>query len=251
MIGVIARRELRLLFATPLAWVLLAVVQFLCAWIFFTRVELFLENQARIASLPAAPGLTDIVVAPTLGSAAIILLLIAPLLTMRSFAEERRSATLALLRAAPTRTRDLVLGKYLALVAFFALQAALIALLPLSLLLGGRLDAGQLAAGLGGLLLVAGALAAIGLFTSSLTAHPAVAASAAAGIMLLLWIVGSAAEAGDTGLAAVLGYLSLLEHYQRLLRGLLGTADALYYLIVAALFLALAGWRLEVERLQA
>ena len=128
MIRVIAARELRILFATPLAWIVLAVVEFLLAWVFFTRVELFLENQAAIAARPGAPGLTDVVVAPVFGTAAIVLLLVTPLLTMRSFAEERRNGTLALLQAAPAGTAELVLGKYLGLLGFFALQLLLIVL---------------------------------------------------------------------------------------------------------------------------
>ncbi len=251
MIRVIAARELKILFATPLAWIVLAVVEFLLGWVFFTRVELFMENQAAIAARPAAPGLTDIVVAPTFGTAAIILLLVTPLLTMRSFAEERRNATLVLLQAAPTRTRDLVLGKYLGLLGFFALQIALIALMPASLLLGGSVDAGQLLACVLALALLLATFTAIGLFTSALTSQPAVAASMAVGLMLLMWIIGWAATPGEDGFPTLLAYLSLLSHYERLLSGLVDTADALYYVIMSALFLALTGWRLEVERLQA
>ena len=101
MIGTIAARELRSLFFSPLAWTMLAVIQVIVAFLFLAQVDLFLQIQPRLPQMPGAPGLTEIVVAPTFGNAALILLLVVPMLTMRLVSDELRNQTLSLLFSAP------------------------------------------------------------------------------------------------------------------------------------------------------
>jgi ABC-2 type transport system permease protein len=247
VITVIARRELYSLFGSPLAWAVLAVVQVILAFIFLSRIELFVQFQPRLMGVPGAPGLTDLVVAPLFGNCAITLLLVAPLLTMRAIAEERHNGTLKLLFAAPLSMTEIALGKYLGLYAFFLIMLALVALMPLALLLGGGLDFGQLGAGFLGLSLLIAAFVAIGLFLSALTDHPTVAGVSTFGTLLLLWIIDWAGESGEAG--GVLSYLSLMSHYEPLLKGVFDSADLVYYGLLTALFLTLTVWRLDADRL--
>ena len=172
----IARRDLRRLFSTPLAWCALAAVQ-LVLGLFFFIVFLwgFDARQPMLVAARSSFGLTALVAAPLLKSAALILALLTPLLAMRSLADERRAGTLALTLSSPVSVTGIVLGKYLALLAFLALQCALIALMPLSLALGGTLDTGLVASALLGLCASAAAFAAVGLWASSLTRQPATA----------------------------------------------------------------------------
>jgi hypothetical protein len=156
MIGTIAARELRSLFFSPLAWTVLAVVQIIVAYLFLVQVDFFLQIQPRLPQLPGAPGLTEIVVAPTFGNAALILLLVVPLLTMRLVSDELRNQTLSLLFSAPVSMTAIILGKYCGVLGFLLIQLLLIALLPCALLLGGTLDFGILASGLLGLFSAAG-----------------------------------------------------------------------------------------------
>ena len=151
MILTIALRELRTLFLSPLAWSILAVVQLLLAFLFLARVEMYQLYQPQLLALDNAPGVTEIVLPDLLGNAAIVLLLVVPLLTMRLIAEERRNKTLTLLVSAPVSMTEIVLGKYLGVLLFLLIVLALIALMPLSLLLGGGLDPGLLFSGLLGL----------------------------------------------------------------------------------------------------
>jgi ABC-2 type transport system permease protein len=130
---------------------------------------------------------TDLIAAPLLGDAAIVLLLVTPLITMRILSEERRNGTLSLLFSAPVSMTEIVLGKYLGLLGFLSsCSAMLMALMPLSLLGAGRLDFGLLAANLLGLLLIVAAFAAAGLYLSALTSQPTVAAIGSFGLLLLL-----------------------------------------------------------------
>ncbi|GBE10470.1 ABC-2 family transporter protein [bacterium BMS3Bbin12] len=249
MIRTLALRELRSLFLSPLAWAILAVVLFLLAWLFLAQVEYFQMVQPRLVSIPNAPGITAIVVAPMLGDAAIILMLVAPLLTMRLIADERRNHTLPLLLSSPISMTEIVLGKYLGLLLFFLILLALIALMPLSLLMGGGLDFGTLAAGFLGLALLLAAYSAAGLFMSSLTRQPTVAAISTFGLLLLLWVIDWAGNARP-GMSGVFTYLSLLRHYESLLKGLFNTKDVLYYLLFITTFLVLSIRRLDADRLQ-
>lgn len=249
MIFSIAGRELRSLFLSPLAWVILAVVQGLAAWFFLLYLELYLQLQPSIAASPDAPGVTSIVVAPLYSSAAIIMLLVIPLLSMRLLSEERRNRTLSLLLSAPVSMTEIILGKFLGIFVFTLLMLALIALMPLSLYAGGSLDLGLWASGLLGLVLLIASFCSIGLLISSLTSQPTLAAVGSFGLLLMLWILDLASNSGNGG-GEVLAYLSMLSHYQRLLQGIFSSTDVFYYLLLIISCLALSIRRLDAERLQ-
>lgn len=244
----IARKELRALFLSPLAWVILGVVQLLLGYLFLLQLDQYLVIQPRLAAMEGAPGVTDMVVAPLFGNAAVILLLVVPLVTMRLISEERRNGTLDLLASAPITPLQIVLGKYLGILVFLGVMLAITALMPLSLLAGGWLDFGKLAGGLLGIGLLVAAFAAAGLFMSSLTAQPVVAAVASFGLLLLLWIIDWAAR-GQAAPDGVLTYLSLMGHYESLVRGLFRSTDVIYYVLFIGMFLALTVRKLESERL--
>jgi len=245
----IAARELRSLFVSPLAWTVLAVVQAILAYVFLTQLELFMQWKPHLPRLSNAPGITAFVVAPLLKSAGIVLLLASPLLTMRLIAEERRTGTINLLLSAPLAMTEIVLGKFLGILAFLVVVVAMVTLMPLSLLVGGTLDLGLLAAGLLGLLLLVTSFAAAGLFVSTLTREPAAAAIATFGLLFLLWIIDWAGDATEAGAGALFAYLSLTSHLDTLLRGVVDSADVSYYLIFTVTFLALAIRRLDAMRL--
>ena len=249
MIFTIAGRELRSLFLSPLAWAILGVVQFIYAYLFLSQVETFMALQSRLATLDGAPGVVDIVVAPLFANAAVLLLLITPLITMRVLSEERRNRTLSLLFSAPISMTEIIVGKYLGVLSFILILIGMLALMPLSLLVGTDLDLGKLAAGLLGLTLVVSAFTAIGIFMSSLTEQPTVAAITTFGLLLLLWILDWAgnSEAPTSGLLA---YLSLQNHYDPLLKGMFSSVDVIYYLLITILFLGFSIRRLDADRLQ-
>jgi ABC-2 type transport system permease protein len=248
MIYTIAARELRSLFLSPLAWAILAVVQFILAYIFLSQVDNYLVWQPRLAAVEGAPGVADLIIAPVFGDAAIVLLLVAPLLTMRVLSEERRNRTLSLLYSAPVSMTEIVIGKYLGVLSFFLILLCVVALMPLSLLAGTELDLGKLGAGLLGVMLLLAAFTATGLFMSALTDQPTIAAIGTFGLLLLLWIIDWAgnSEGRASGLFA---YLSMLRHYETLLKGLFNSTDVAYYLLVIILFLGLSIRRLDADRL--
>ena len=193
--------------------------------------------------------MADIVVAPLLADAAVVLLLITPLVTMRVLSEERRNRTLTLLFSAPLSMTEIVVGKYLGVLSFFLILLGLLALMPLSLLAGTELDMGKLAAGMLGLVLVVASFTAIGVYMSSLTEQPTVAAVTTFGLLLLLWIIDWAGnqQMDDNN---TLAQLSMLRHFEPLLKGLFNSTDIAYYLLIIVLFIGFSIRRLDADRLQ-
>lgn len=254
MIFVIASQEIKRLFLSPLAWSILAVVQIILGYLFLIQIDTYLAFQPQLAAVEGAPGVSEVVVAPLLANAAIVLLLVTPLLTMRLVSDERRAQTLSLLFSAPVSMSDIVLGKYLGIMALFLIMLAITALMPLSLLLGGGLDLGLVASGFFALALLLGSFAALGLFMSTLTAQPAIAAISTFGALLLLWVLDWTAQTGSQGTAraagTAFGYLSLLRHYDAMLKGIFDSSDVVYYLLFILTFLVLSVRRLDADRLQ-
>jgi ABC-2 type transport system permease protein len=248
MIFTIAAKELKALFLSPMAWAILAVVQAIVAYFFLIYLDYFVTLQPQLATLPNAPGVTSMVVAPLYATVATILLLVTPLLTMRLISEERRNKTLSLLMSAPVSASEIILGKFVGIAGFLLLMLLLITLMPLSLLGSGQLDAGLILSGILGTVLVICSFAAAGLYISTLTAQPTVAAVGTFGLLLLLWIVDIAGNTGNENNA--LAYLSMLNHNQALLRGIFSSADVIYYLLFIITFMVLSIRRLDAERLQ-
>ena len=239
----IAANELRRIFKSPLAWVILAIVQFLVAIFFYLLLSQFMNpaNSGR--------GLTALVVAGTLQIAGIILLLVSPLLTMRLFSEEHRFGTIKLLLSSPVTISELVIGKYIGCAVFYLCMLCLITLMPLSLMPGVELDLGQLGSGLLGLFLLMSAFIAIGLFVSTLTDHPGVAAISTFAVLFVLWVIHVAGNGTSEHMVHLFSYLSLLRHYDNLLNGLFNTVDVMYYLLITVTFVTLSIWRLDARRL--
>lgn len=249
MIFSIASRELRTLFLSPLAWSILAVLQFILAYLFLTQIETFSSIQAQLANIDNAPGLTEIIVLPLFGNASIILLLVTPLLTMRLICEERRNKTLSLLLSAPLSGTEIILGKFLGILGMLGLIVLLVCLMPLSLLIGGDLDLGKFACNILALSLLVSAFASIGLYMSCIASHPTIAAICSFGLLLLLWVLDWTAGLKGQG-SEIFHYLSMLKHFQSIQSGLLSTVDISYFLLFISTFLILSIRSLESDRLQ-
>jgi ABC-2 type transport system permease protein len=243
MILTIARHEISAMFLSPLAWVILGILQTLLGYMFLAQVDNYYILQPQLLGLENTPGVTDIVVASLFQVAAVILLMIMPLITMRSIAEEKRNKTLSLLISSPISMTEIVLGKFFGLLLFVVILVSLLMLMPLSLYLGTALDTGKLFSIYLAMILLLGSFAAIGLYLSSLTDNQTIAAASTFGALLMLWIIDW--KFGD----GVASYLSLLQHYQNMLQGIFDSSDIAYYLILITAFLVLTIRQLDRERM--
>ena len=240
----IARNEARRIFVSPLAWTVLTVLQVIFAVVFVSLLFSYAQDsQARDQS----QGVADVIGGGLFGFAAVILLLSMPLMTMRLFAEERKSGSLTLLLSAPASLIEIVLGKFLGLVSFMLAALVLLAIMPLTLLSGTHLDLGFIASGLLGLFLIMLSFGAAGLFVSTLTREPTIAAVVSFGLLLFFWLIQIFANM-QIPFASAIGYLAIIGHFQSLLRGVFNTADVVYYVLFTVFFLWLAVLRLDIER---
>ena len=244
---VIARNELRRLFAQPLAWALLAAVLVVLAYFFLLTLQGFLVLMPKIAGNAASPGVTDLVALPLTRAIASVLLLVVPLLGMRAFAGDR--VALPLLLTSGLSDARVVLGKYIGLIAFLALLILMTLAMPLSLEVGTALDLGRMAVAALGLMLFAATLAALALWASALAQQPAVAAGLALVLNLLLWMLDAGARyEGVT--SDFVNYLALPTHLEPFLHGIVATVDIAYFFLLSIAALALTTRRLAASRVR-
>jgi ABC-2 type transport system permease protein len=255
MIATIAGKELRSLFASPLAWMVLAVVQLVGAFAFAKQFDEFLQVQPQLAQLASPPGFTEIVVSPLYATTAFILLVAVPLLGMRTIAEERRNQTMVFLTSAPVSMTQIVLGKFLGIFALVLLIVALITAMPLMLAASTSLDYGHIASLAGGVLLLAAGFAAVSLYISSLTTHPMGAAFGALAALIVMVFMGEAAGDGLRARgwelpAALVRVFSPLRNFEPLGKGMVDTYAVACSTLFVVFFLVLAVRRLDARRLR-
>jgi len=246
---IIAKREFLALLKSPLAWVVAATIQAIIAYMFIINLDYYVGIQGRLAAVESAPGLTELVVMPTLIAAAWVLLVVSPLLTMRLFSDELRQNTLALLFSSPLAMWEIVIGKYLSLLAYLSLLTAMILLMPLSLLFGAQLDMGMVLSGVLGVYLVSMSYLALGLFIASITKNAVVSAITSTGLLLMLWLIELSLKTGESG--EFISYISMLHHFLPMMKGLFSSVDLIYYIVFILLFLLLSIKQLEFARVQA
>lgn len=255
MIFTIAGKELRALFASPLAWLILTAMQIILGYGFLKRLDDFLQIQSQLARLASPPGVTELVAAPTFATAAAMLLFAVPLLAMRMIAEERRNQTLTLLISAPASMTEIVIGKFSGLMAFLLILVLQVLAMPLMLAAGTALDFGLLGTLTLALLLLAAGFAAVGLYASSLTAQPVAAALIAFGLLLVMLFAGESASdslraRGWVVPAAFLQVFSPLRNFEPLGKGIVDSHAIACALLLTAGFLVLTVRRLDGQRLR-
>jgi len=220
----IARRELKAYFNSPIAYIVVGVFLLISGYLYFSTVFL-----AGASTLRGFFSITPL-----------LLVIFAPAITMRLVAEELRTGTLELLTTMPVRDHEVVLGKFLAAVGVMASALVMTLAYAITIAAVGDLDWGPVVGGYLGLLLVAAALAAIGLATSTWTRNQIVAFILALFLCLALWLADKVTLFVPEAVGRVLEYLSVDFHFQNIARGVVDSRDLLYYLSVCAVALFVA-----------
>lgn len=240
----IAAKDVRSQFVSPIAYVVLTGFLLLGGWFFFNMLARFnyllqLYLSFRNPEAMQQLNLNDLVIGPLLHNLSVVLVILVPVITMRSFAEEKRSGTYELLMTSPLSVTEIVLGKFLGTFVFVFVMVLLTGVYPLILLAYGNPEVGVILGGFLGLLLLATAFASVGLLTSSLTENQIIAAVSCLVFLLLLYVISWPAETAGETMGAILKYLSLTEHFAEMVKGVIDTKDVVYFLsvIVLSLFL--------------
>ncbi len=248
----IASRDIRSVFVSPIAYVVLTGFLLLAGWFFFNLLGQFNRLAAQYAMLQGMDttwlNLNDAVAGPLVQNMATVLLIVSPMITMRSFAEERASGTYELLFTSPVRVTEMVLGKFLAGAFLVTMMIGLTLLFPGVLVIYGNPELGIIASGYLGLYLTALAFVAVGNFTSALTSNQIISTISSLVILLLLYVINWPAEdAGETG-KAILDYLSVTSHLRSMVQGVIDTRDLVYYASLTSVFLFLTHRAVESAR---
>ncbi|MEK9629227.1 MAG: ABC transporter permease subunit [Nitrospinota bacterium] len=239
---IIAKRDLGSFFNSPIFYVVTTVFLMVYSYIFINILSFFsLQSMqsGQFQQMGMALNINEMVIEPSFQNMAVILLLIIPVVTMRSFAEEKKSKTFRLLLSSPVHLKEIVFGKFMACMIVVFLMIFLSSYSIGFLFMIGEPDLGPVLTGYLGVLLMAGCYVSVGIFASSLTENQIVAAVITFGFSLFMWVIGWGAQTADSGTGQVLQYLSVIEHMDRFLKGMIETSDLAYYIsfIIFGLFL--------------
>jgi ABC-2 type transport system permease protein len=248
----IARRELQSYFASPIAYVMLGLFALIFGWMFYSFLRFFAEQGLRMSQFgmqgPQALNVNEMMIRPLLLQAGVVVLFFLPMLTMRTFAEEKRSGTIELLLTSPLSDWEIVLGKYFGALALYVVMLAVSALNFIWLFAFGNPEIAPILTGYLGLLLMGGSFIALGVFISNLTRNQLVAAALTFSVLLMLLLVNWIGDASGPVMRAVVSALSVFQHFEDFSRGVIDTQHVIYYLSFIGFGLFLAARSVDADR---
>ncbi len=249
-IWIICRKELGSYFVSPVAYILLAMFGLIFGFFFWNALGEFIVEGLRMqmSGQTFPMNVNEWIISPLLHNVAVIGLFLIPLITMRLFAEEKRTGTIELLVTSPVSDLEIVLGKWLAAVILYSCMLLFTALNFAFLFKYGNPDWKPVLTAYLGLLLQAGGMLAIGTFISTTTKNQIVAGAVTFGVCLLLFVFGWVGAYESALWARVLSYMSVATHYDSFEKGVLSSKDAVFYLTVIFLGLFFTARSMESLR---
>ncbi|MBA5865075.1 MAG: ABC transporter permease subunit [Nitrospira sp. CR1.3] len=243
-VSAIMAKELRSYFVSPVVYVVSAVFLLIVGLLAYLYIVFAGAQAIQLMQLQggqAQINLNDLVFRNLFASVRFVLLIVLPILTMRLFAEERKLRTFEFLMTSPIGLNEIVAGKFMSVLLVFLGLLGLTGLIPLTLSLFSDFDWYPILTGYLGLALLGAFFLSVGLLASALTENQIVAAFVSFGFLLFMWLLaGLGSLLGDTTAGQVLSYISFMEHYDHLVRGLVDTKDLVYFVSALILLLFLA-----------
>lgn len=246
MISIIARKELKILFATPLGWILLGITQLLIGSYFSLSFNQYIEILNYNPQLASNLGATQFLCEGVFGIASIFLMFAIPVISMNSISEERKNNTFSFLISSPISNSEIVFGKFLGLISFFALVIFSLVIMVLLMNLWTDVDIGYLFANTLGLTLLIISASAIGICYSCYTAQPILAGSLTLSTLALFLVLD---HFFINQFDNVFQHISMMHHYKNFTRGMIQSYDILYFLLITIFFIYLAVRKLNALRL--
>lgn len=249
-INTIAKKELHGYFASPIAWLMMGLFAFIFGYFFVSYLDWFVrQSMSGDMGGGAQPmNVNDQMIRPLFSNASVIVLFLLPMITMRTYSEEKRSGTIELLLTSPVTDTEIILGKFIGAVGLFAALLAPTLLYLGILFIYGNPEWKPLVAGYLGLLLMGSCFIALGLFISSTTKNQMVAGSVTFVLLLLFWIINWMADSSGPTVSAILSYLSITQHFDDFARGIIDTKHIIFYLSFISFGLFLTLKSVDTER---
>ena len=236
-------KEIRSYFVSPVVYVVGAVFLLIVGLLSYLYIVFAGAQAIQLMQIQgqAQINLNDLVFRNLFASIRFVLLIILPILTMRLFAEEKKLRTFEFLMTSPIRLNEIVAGKFMSVFLIFLGLLGLTGMIPLTLSLFSDFDWYPILTGYLGLALLGALFLSVGLLASALTENQIVAAFVSFGLLLFLWLLaGLGSLLGDTAVGQIISYISFMDHYDKLVRGLIDSKDLVYFAsaIILMLFLA-------------
>jgi ABC-2 type transport system permease protein len=249
-VSTIARKELRGYFASPVAWVMMGLFALIFGYFYISYLDWFVRTSMSgdMGGGQQPMNVNDRMIGPLFNNASVIVLFLLPMLTMRTYSEEKRSGTIELLLTSPVTDVEIILGKFLGTVGLYCALLGTTVLYMAILFIYGHPEWKPLIAGYLGLLLMGSCFISIGLFISSTTKNQMVAGTATFVTLLLLWIINWMAESSGPTASAILSYMSITEHFGDFARGIIDTKHVVFYLSFISFGLFLTLKSVDTER---
>jgi len=250
----ICRKELNSYFRSPIAYGVLAFFALIAGYFFYVAVVFFVQRGIESSMMGGGEmpmDMNELVIRPVFSNISVIGLFLIPMISMRLFAEEKRQGTMELLATSPLYDFEIILGKWLAAMILYACMLAVSAICMALLFAWGQPDWRPMLVAYLGLLLQGGCLLAIGTFISNCTKNQIVAGVAGFGVCLMLWVLSWASDFGNSTVAQVVSYLSVVNHFDSFAKGVIDLKDVTFYLSMIVLGLFLTARSMESVRWRA
>ena len=236
----VAGKELRTYFHSPIAYLVMTVYAVFCGFFFYSFAATFVLQSFRMQAMGGmgapAMSLNEYIIRPLLaGVLTVVLLLLVPLITMRLYAEEKRSGTIELLLTSPLTDLQIIFGKFLGALALYAMLVAITFGYLGILFLYGNPNAKPLLANALGLFLFGAALLALGMWFSTFTKNQIVAAVIAFAAFLMLFVLDWPAAYSSSAVVRVMSYMALTTHFDNFAKGVIDLSDVVYYVSAVVL----------------
>jgi ABC-2 type transport system permease protein len=244
----IAGKELRSYFASPIGYILIGLFAMLSGFFFYVFLNTFVEDSQRMGMQGGTVNVNEMMIRGVFHNLAIITLFVMPMITMRTYSEEKRSGTIELLLTSPITDVQIILGKFLGALGLFGAML-LVTMVDMAILFRlGNPEWKPVAVGYLGLLLMGGCFLSVGLLISSLTKNQIVAGFLTFAVFLLLWIINWLADAVGPTARTLLSFLSITAHFDDFTRGIIDTKHVAYYLSFITFGLFLTAKSVDSER---
>lgn len=244
----IAQKEWRSYFASPIGYVIVGLFALLFGWFFYAYLAFFARSSEQMMMGGRTPNLNQDVIRVVLLNSAVIILFMMPMITMRTYSEEKRSGTIELLLTSPLSDVQIILGKFFGAMGLYAAMLAVTLVYMALLFWFGNPEWKPIAAGYLGLLLMGGCFVSMGLLVSSLTKNQIVAGVGTFALFLFLWVINWIGENAGPTSREILSYLSITEHFDDFARGVIDTKHVIYYLSFITFGLFLTAKSVDSER---
>ena len=248
----IARKELKSYFASPIAYVIIGLFALLFGWFYTAFLGFFVRQSMQMGQLGAPGGnainVNQALIRPLLLNASVVILFVMPMITMRTYSEEKRSGTIELLLTSPLTDFQIIMGKFLGAMSLYATMLAVTLTYIAILFVYGNPEWRPVVVGYLGLLLLGGCFISVGLLISSVTKNQIVAGMITFAAFLMLWVITWIGDFGGPTLQAVVSYLSITEHFDDFSKGIIDTKHLVYYLSFITFGLFLTAKSVDSER---